>query len=109
MFPAPVMSVSHCVLYAVCLLGAFCVIEAVERSNEIARNAPYALERLACKVICGVDINAVNLKVYSSKNPVCIFFLCAFNILLNFSLRERPARYLNIYHYLSLPVVLLYF
>lgn len=87
-----------CMLYAVSLLKALGIIKAVESTHKVACYSADTLERLGRKVICAVDVFAVNVKIYCGYGLVREFFQRCLNIGVNFALRQCSVCYIYLYH-----------
>jgi len=87
-----------CMLYAVSLFKALGVIETVESTHKVACYSADTLEWLGRKVICAVDIFAVNFKIYCGYSLVREFFQRSLNIGVYLALRQCSVCYVYLYH-----------
>lgn len=96
--PKEVFCSVQAVLYACFFFGALGVVEAVERSHEIARDASDTLERNVREMVLRVDEIAVKFEIYAAQVLVGIFCAGTLYIVVHFLRRELSSRYVYIYH-----------
>ena len=95
-------------LYAVCFLGALGVVEAVKRTNKVARDPPDTLKRLVVEMVCRVDVLSVDVKVDGGYVAVRVFYQRGFRVLVDFLLGERASGNVDFHEYHLLSVTIVY-
>ena len=91
------------VLHAVALLGALGVVEAVERADQVARDAADAVKRLILIVIRQLDLFAVQPNV-NRVRLAAVELLPPRDVGVDFFLRTFAAGYIDPAHGKDLPI-----